>query len=161
MSIEDRSDYIFVDATHKLQSLALEARNTTRAEATVADQSPVSKLTYTAACDEVTAEYYRAHHQISSTSTVVDYRQIENHYKPEVFALIINGPIWVKPGYTAVVIPLVEIGRPRVTVRTRQGRTYDVAWHAGSIHYLGEDISLDMDKGGRVVFIFLLFKMRP
>lgn len=60
-----------------------------------------------------------------------------------------------------MVIPLLEIGGPRITVRNRQGRTYDVAWHAGSIHYLGEDISLDMEKGGRVVFIFLLFQMHP
>ena len=73
---------------------------------------------------------------------------------------MINGPIWVKPGHTAVAIPLLEIGSPRVTVRNRQCRIYDVAWHAGSIHYLGEDISLDMDKGGRIVVIFLLFKMR-
>jgi len=145
---------------HPDYSLALEAGNTVRAEATAADQGPVSKLTYTAACSEVTAEYYRAHHQISSTLTVVDYRQIENHYKPGVFALI-DGPIWVKPEHTAVVIPLLEIGSPRITVRNRQGRTYDVAWHAGSIHYLSEDISLDTDKGGRAVFIFLLFKMRP
>jgi hypothetical protein len=64
MSIESTSDYIFADATPKLQSLALRAGNETRAEATTADQSPVTKLTYTAACDEVTAEYFKAHHQV-------------------------------------------------------------------------------------------------
>ena len=90
---------------------------------------------------------------------VVDYRKIESHSKPEVCALI-NGPIWVKPGHTAVVIPLIEIGSPRITVKNRQGGTYDVVWHAGSVHYLGEDVALHMDKG-RVVFVFLLFKMRP
>lgn len=64
MSNEDGKDYIFVDATHTLRSLALEAGNATRAEATAASQSPVSKLTQTAACGEVTAEYYGAHHQV-------------------------------------------------------------------------------------------------
>ena len=74
---------------------------------------------------------------------------------------MINGPIWVKPGHAAVVIPLLAIGSPRITVRNRDGRTYDVAWNAGSVHYLGEDMAVDMDNGGRVGFIFLLFKMLP
>jgi hypothetical protein len=77
-----------------------------------------------------------------------------------VFVLI-NGPIWVRPKHTAVVIPLLKMGSPKITVRNRKGKTYDVAWETGSIHYLGEDISLDMEKGGKVVFLFLLFKMRP
>ena len=74
---------------------------------------------------------------------------------------MINGPIWVKPGHAAVVIPLLAIGSPKITVRNRKGRTYDVAWYEGSIHYLGEDMAVDMDQVGRVGFIFLLFKMRP
>lgn len=156
MSIEDKKDYISADATAKMQSLALEAGNATREEAIKADQTPVSRLSYTAACREVTAEYYRAH-QISPT--VLDDRQIENHYKPEVFALL-NGPIWIKPEHTAVVIPLSKIGSPRIIVKNRNGKTYNVAWQTGSIHYLGEDISLDMEEGGKVVFLFLLFKMR-
>lgn len=64
MSIEVGKDYIFVDATPRLQSLALGAGNAARAEATTADQIPVSRLTYTAACHEITTEYYRAHHQV-------------------------------------------------------------------------------------------------
>jgi hypothetical protein len=64
MSTESRNDYIFVDATPIMQSLAHKARNETRAQAAVADQSPVSKLTYTAGCGEVTTEYYKAHHQV-------------------------------------------------------------------------------------------------
>lgn len=64
MSVESTKDYIFADATPKLQSLALRVGNEASAEVTAADQSPVTKLTYTALCDEVTAEYFKAHHQV-------------------------------------------------------------------------------------------------
>jgi hypothetical protein len=56
---------------------------------------------------------------------VIDYRKIKNYPKPEVYALI-NEPIWVKPGHTAVVILLIEIRSLRITVKNRQGGTYDM-----------------------------------
>jgi hypothetical protein len=56
-------------------------------------------------------------------------------------------------------IPLIESGDSKLIVTSRPGATYDVAWRPGSIHYLGEDVSLNISGGGRVAFIFLLFKM--
>ena len=64
MSTESTNDYIFADATSVLRSLAHKAGDETRAQAAAVDQGPVSLLTYTAGCGEVTTEYYRAHHQV-------------------------------------------------------------------------------------------------
>jgi hypothetical protein len=93
-------------------------------------------------------------------ANVLDYQRIESHYKPEVFVMI-NGPIWIRPLHTAVVIPLLGFGTAKITVINRAGVKYDLVWQPGSIHYLGGDISLDIDGGGRVSFVFLLFKMWP
>lgn len=153
MSTNSVTDYTFAKSTPKLDDLSQKAGEETRAEAVAAKETPVSKLTYTSCCGEITAEYYRAHHKIPSIVA------IESHYKPEVFALI-NGPIWIRPFHTAVVIPLLEFGGLKVTVTSRASTVYDVEWQPGSIHYLGGDVSLNISGGGRVVFIFLLFKMR-
>ena len=58
-------------------------------------------------------------------------------------------------------IPLLGFGTAKITVINRAGVKYDLVWQPGSIHYLGGDISLDIDGGGRVSFVFLLFKMWP
>jgi hypothetical protein len=72
-----------------------------------------------------------------------------------------SGSIWIRPKHAAVVIPLLESGGPKIAIKNRAGRSYDVVWQPGSIHYLGGDISLGLSGIGRVVFIFLLFKMQP
>jgi hypothetical protein len=71
----------------------------------------------------------------------IDTRQIssiviESHYKLEVFAHI-DGPLWIKPLHTAVVIPILELGASTVTLTSRAGVKYDVVWQLGSIHCLG------------------------
>jgi len=158
MSTSNENDYTFVEPTTALQNLAQIAGDETREEAVAAKQTPVSKLTYTAGCKEITAEYYRTRQKNSSSAKVLDHERIKNYYKPEVFALI-NGPVWIRPLHIAVVIPLIESGSPKITVTSRQGKTYDVAWRPGSIHYLGGDVSLNIEGGGRAVFVFLLFEM--
>jgi hypothetical protein len=52
------------------------------------------------------------------------------------------------------------IGSPKSIAKDKDGRWYNIIWEIGSIHYLAEDVTLETDRGGRVVFIFLLFKMR-
>jgi len=59
MSTSNENDYTFVEPTTALQNLAQIAGDETREEAVAAKQTPVSKLTYTAGCKEITAEYYR------------------------------------------------------------------------------------------------------
>lgn len=66
----------------------------------------------------------------------------------------------MRAGHTAVVIPLLVIGNPKSIAKDKDGRQYNVLWETGSIHYLAGDVTLETDRGGRVVFIFLLFKMR-
>lgn len=66
----------------------------------------------------------------------------------------------MRTGHTAVVIPLLVIGNPKSIAKDKDGRRYDIVWEIGSIHCLAEDVTLETDGGGRVVFIFLLFKMR-
>ncbi len=90
---------------------------------------------------------------------IVDYQKIESYYKPEVFAFM-GSPIWVWTRYTAVVIPLLMISNPKSVAKDKDGRWYNIVLEMGSIHYLVEDITLKTDRVGRVVFIFLLFKMR-
>lgn len=65
MPTNDTTDYATEGSTQTLQSLAQKAGNDTREEALAAkDTTPVSKLTYTASCREVT-EYYTTHHKVS------------------------------------------------------------------------------------------------
>ncbi len=66
----------------------------------------------------------------------------------------------MRTGHTAVAIPLLVIGNPKSVAKDKDGRRYNIVWETGSIHYLAEDITLETDGVGRVVFIFLLFKMR-
>jgi hypothetical protein len=61
----------------------------------------------------------------SPITSIVDYRKIENYYKPEVFAFM-GTPIWIRTGHTAVVIPLLAIGEPKVTTKDRQGGSYNI-----------------------------------
>jgi hypothetical protein len=65
MSTNNTKDYTFAESTQKLYDLALKAGEDTRAEAVAANETPVSKLTYTSRCGEITAEYYSAHHKVS------------------------------------------------------------------------------------------------
>jgi len=59
-----------------------------------------------------------------------------------------------------VMIPLLVIGSPKSIAKDKDSKRYNIIWEIGSIHYLAEDVTLETDGGGRVVFIFLLFKMR-
>jgi hypothetical protein len=58
-------EYTYAESTQKLYDLALKAGEETRAEAIAAKETPVSRLTYTSRCGEITAEYYSAHHKVS------------------------------------------------------------------------------------------------
>jgi hypothetical protein len=65
MSTNSANDYKVADPTPILQNLAEKAGNETREEALAAKDTPVSRLTYTAGCRDVTAEYYKTYHKVS------------------------------------------------------------------------------------------------
>jgi hypothetical protein len=68
MSTNSVNDYTFEESTTTLRNLVEKAGNETRDEALAAketNETPVSKLTYTAGCGEVTAEYFKSHHRVS------------------------------------------------------------------------------------------------
>ncbi len=60
MATNNVDDYTFVEPTTVLQNLAQIAADRTREEAATATQTPVSKLTYTPGCSQITTEYQRA-----------------------------------------------------------------------------------------------------
>jgi hypothetical protein len=57
-------------------------------------------------------------------------------------------------------IPLLTIGNPMSTAKDKDGARYNIIWETESIHYFAEDVTFETEGGGRVVFIFQLFKMR-
>lgn len=68
MSTSNAVNYLSIQSTATLRSLAQNAGNERREEAVAAKETmPVSKLTYTPKCGEVTTEYYKAHHQVSQS----------------------------------------------------------------------------------------------
>ena len=69
-------------------------------------------------------------------------------------------PIWIPTGHTAVIIPLLVIDNPISIAKDKNRVQYNIVWETGSLHYFAEDSILETDGGGRVVFIFQLFKMR-
>jgi hypothetical protein len=65
------------------------------------------------------------------------------------------------PISSQVVATLLEIGNLKITIKGPQVETYTVPRQLGSIYSLGGNITLDIDEGSRVAFIFIMFKMRP
>jgi len=68
MSTSNAVNYMFIQSTATLRSLAQNAGDKSCEEAVAAKETmPVSKLTYTSKCREVTTEYYKIHHQVSQS----------------------------------------------------------------------------------------------
>ena len=70
MSSNSIKDYTFSESTKTLHDLSLRAANEIRAEAAAAKETPVSKLTYTSSCREITAEYLKVHHKVSEENWI-------------------------------------------------------------------------------------------
>ena len=60
---------------------------------------------------------------------------------------------------SAVAVPLMKDGNPRIEYYDPRGVTSSVDWNVGSVIYLAGDSSLMSDGCGNTSFIFFLFTM--
>ncbi|KAH7364911.1 hypothetical protein BKA65DRAFT_573543, partial [Rhexocercosporidium sp. MPI-PUGE-AT-0058] len=128
-----------------------------------AKKKPVTKIDFTRSCADVQKEFVRSYqdkiNSSSSTAMVFDPNKIESWWIPEVFVLT-EGPFRIPPLTSAVAIPLVKDGNPRIEYYDSRGVTSSIDWNVGSVIYLAGDSSLKSDGCGNTSFIFLLFKMK-
>src|SRR3954452_12294353 len=98
-------------------------------------------------------------HPGSSVAAVFDPNKIESWWIPETFVLTAES-FRIPPLTSAVAIPLVKDGNPRIEYYDSRGVTSLIDWDVGSVIYLAGDSSLKSDGCGNTSFIFLLFKMK-
>ena len=94
----------------------------------------------------------------SSTAAILDPNKIKSWYQPTTFVLT-GGSFRIGNKTSAVAIPLVKDGNPRIEYYDSRGVTYSIDWNVGSVIYLAGDASLITDGHGNTSFIFWGFTM--
>jgi hypothetical protein len=104
------------------------------------------------------ADYYTG--QIkpgSSAAAAFNPEQIASWWIPETFVLV-EGSSRIRPKTSAVAIPLLKEGSPKIELNDPQGEVSLIDWNIGSVVYLAGNSSLKSDGYGKVPFMFGLFK---
>jgi len=94
----------------------------------------------------------------SSTAAVFEPQKFELYWVPETFVLT-GGSFKIPPKTSAVAIPLVEDGNPKIQYYDAHGVS-SIDWKTGSIIYMAGNSSLRSDGCGNASCIFLLFRMK-
>jgi hypothetical protein len=128
-----------------------------------AETKPVTNLKFTNNCENVQKELEKSYPDMikrdSSTIEVFDPNKFELNWAPETFVLT-GGSFKIPPKTSAVVIPLVKDGNPKIEYHNSHGVTSAIDWNMGSVIYLAGKSSLRSDGHGNASCIFLLFKMK-
>ena len=74
--------------------------------------------------------------------------------------VLTGGSFRIRNKISAVAIPLVKDGNPRIEYYDPQGVTSAVDWNVGAVIYLAGDSSLMSDGYGNTSFILLLFTLK-
>ncbi|KAH8653949.1 hypothetical protein BGZ60DRAFT_158476 [Tricladium varicosporioides] len=129
---------------------------------TISTKEKLAKLGFTSRCEDVHKEFKKSYldkiQPGSSTATVLDPNKIVSWWQPTTWVLT-GGSFRIRSKVSAVVIPLVKDGNPRIEYYDHRGVTSSVDWNVGSVIYLAGDSSLMSDGCGNTSFIFFLFTM--
>jgi len=94
----------------------------------------------------------------SSTRAVFDPQKFELYWVPETFVLT-GGSFKIPPNTSAVAIPLVKDGNPKIEYYYSHGVS-SIDWNTGSVIYMAGNSSLRSDGRGNASCIFLLFRIK-
>ncbi|KAF4625680.1 hypothetical protein G7Y89_g12484 [Cudoniella acicularis] len=114
---------------------------------TISDTNTITKLDFTGSCGDVQKEFKRS------------YLDSVGLWQPSTFVLT-GGSFRIQEKLSAVAIPLVKDGSPRIEYYDSRRVTSPVDWNIGSVIYLAGDSSLMSDGYGNTSFILLLFTMK-
>lgn len=95
----------------------------------------------------------------SSTARVFDPQKSELHWIPATFVLT-GGSFRIPDNTSAIAIPLVKCGDPRIEYRDASGFSSVIDWNTGTIIYLAGKSSLRSDGCGNASCILFVFKMK-
>jgi len=143
--------------------LVEKAANDCHEETISAVAKPVTNLKFISNCENVQKELEKNYPDMierdSSTIEVFDPNKFELYWVPETFVLT-GGSFKIPPETSAVVIPLVRDGNPKIEYHNPHRETSTIDWNMGSVIYLAGKSSLRSDGRGNASCIFLLFKMK-
>ncbi|TVY14151.1 hypothetical protein LARI1_G007777 [Lachnellula arida] len=129
---------------------------------TSSTREKLAKLDFTSSCEDVHKEFKRSYldkiQPGSSTAMILDPNKIKSYWQPTPWVLT-GGSFRIPSDISAVAIPLVKDGNPRIEYYDSRGVTSPVDWNVGSVIYLAGDASLITDGRGNTSFIFIMFTM--
>jgi hypothetical protein len=95
----------------------------------------------------------------SSTAKVFDPQKSELYWIPETFVLT-GGSFRIPHNTSAIAIPLVKDGRPKIEYCDACGVSSVIDWNIGSIVYMVGESSLKSDGCGNASCILFVFRMK-
>ncbi|KAL2066286.1 hypothetical protein VTL71DRAFT_2357 [Oculimacula yallundae] len=149
--------------TDGFRRLVEEAATVYREHTISAQDKPVTKLESTRQCEDVQKELGKTYHEMiqktSATAKVFDPHRSELHWVPETFVLT-GGSFRIPADTSAIAIPLVKDGSPKIEHCDAYGVSSVIAWNIGSIVYMDGKSSLRSDGCGNASCILFVFKMK-
>ncbi|KAL2063212.1 hypothetical protein VTL71DRAFT_5016 [Oculimacula yallundae] len=149
--------------TDEFRRLAEMAATVCSEQTASAQDKPVTKLKSTSQYEDVQKELGKSYKEMieidSSTARVFDPQKFELHWIPATFVLT-GGSFRIPDDTSAIAIPLVKSGEPKIEYRDASGVSSVIDWNTGTIIYMAGKSSLRSDGCGNASCILFVFKMK-